>query len=641
MLPCKCKDITGYANTVRLRVAYFGVITAVTIASLILGGSLQLFFAILGSDSELMTTWERCVVVFLAPGLFFVGAILTDECIDLVLDAIGDPPLDNFRAALAVAIGQRTTKMTDYAMVIAFEGIPLVFGIALCIKHSLFTASEFLTSYIAGAVVWMTLSSFLQLLSLLLIWSSEAKREAYVVMLKNMAISDFLDEIADSDEESESEEKPVEQSLSKPLSAQAKLNVGAKLRGVAKKNQMKFDAHGKQNPKLAGLIILGTLVVLTIAALFLSEYSALCIVILGLSLLALSAATHFLIPVLLGPTYYIMLVLFVVLAFSLTTLKQSHAMDATDSEAMTQMTLVPPSVAGYNAQSYDDVYPVCTMRWAGEGVTDDAQKLNAIDLASFAEAVYHMDNVSVKSMLSSFTAGTALEGATLEYLQDQRTVGRWGIFSLPMSKVDVFAVRGTTTGDDAMADADMFATIKIMQFADSFVSVLRIIPPKLIRELVGAIVLRKFFKKDPIFAQVVRAAEEAKAAADAKGHELVVTGHSLGGILAAIVGAKTSSQTVAISPPGEYYSIYRFNIPQMLFERNVVTIQPNKDIVPEVDRQVGMVQKISCAAPAISCHSIVRTICELVRSCGDPRKRGYSPDSDVCKSVLEGGQPDN
>merc|ERR1712232_1259970 len=96
------------------------------------------------------------------------------------------------------------------------------------------------------------------------------------------------------------------------------------------------------------------------------------------------------------------------------------------------------------------------------------------------------------------------------------------------------------------------------------------------------------------------------------------------------------SPTLAVSPPGEFYSTYRFGIPQIKFERNVMVIQPNTDVVPQVDEQVGMVQKIGCGAVAIKCHSIVRTICELKRSCGDPRNRGHDPESTVCDEVMTG-----
>eukprot|EP00928_Gymnodinium_smaydae_P002254 TRINITY_DN1079_c0_g1_i2.p1 TRINITY_DN1079_c0_g1~~TRINITY_DN1079_c0_g1_i2.p1 ORF type:complete len:638 (-),score=165.83 TRINITY_DN1079_c0_g1_i2:381-2243(-) len=618
MIRClKNCDTTGYANTIRLRVAYFGLVTTVTIASLILGGCLQLFFAILGADAPL-EGYEKILVICAAPLLFWVGSILADEAVDLVLDAIGDPPLDNFRAVIAAALNLHSTKKSDLFMVITLEGIPLATAIFLCIKHNLYTITEFATSYMAGAVIWMTAATSIQVVCRLVVSASEEKRMVYFLLLRKMLLCDFLDDINDDEESDQSDEDEEEKSDDSDEDGDAprvKRPNGKLSRRMPKKMRTKFDNHDEPQPlKALGVIVL-TLMILALTASFLTEYSAVCIIIVSLSLMALSFATHLVIPELLGPTYYIMLGLFIVLAFSLTGMTTTHIMDATDSEAKTIPVLTPPAVAGsYGPQSVDDIYPVCMMRWGGPGVTEDKLKLNVIDMASFSEAIYHMDNTSVIQVVNSFTQGTALEGVKLQYLEDQRTVGRWGIFDIDQSRLTVFAVRGTTTGDDAMADADMFATIEIMQFADNFIPLLRIIPTKLIRELVASIVLRKLFQKPRIYDEVLAAAKAAKAEAEAKGHQMVVTGHSLGGVLAALVGAVTESPTVAISPPGEYYTLDRFNIKQPLFERNVVVVKPNKDVVPQVDEQIGMVQKIDCAVSALGCHSIVRTTCELVRT---------------------------
>ena len=57
-----------------------------------------------------------------------------------------------------------------------------------------------------------------------------------------------------------------------------------------------------------------------------------------------------------------------------------------------------------------------------------------------------------------------------------------------------------------------------------------------------------------------------------------------------------------------------------------MVIVPDYDVVPRVDVHKGAVQNILCggASSALKCHSILRTCCELIRSCGDPYNRSLT-----------------
>lgn len=59
-----------------------------------------------------------------------------------------------------------------------------------------------------------------------------------------------------------------------------------------------------------------------------------------------------------------------------------------------------------------------------------------------------------------------------------------------------------------------------------------------------------------------------------------------------------------------------------------MNIMPDSDDVARVDRHDETVQRIECRnrakyASFPDCHQIERTVCELWRACGDPRKRNF------------------
>ena len=97
---------------------------------------------------------------------------------------------------------------------------------------------------------------------------------------------------------------------------------------------------------------------------------------------------------------------------------------------------------------------------------------------------------------------------------------------------------------------------------------------------------------------------------------MVMTGHSLGGGLAKIHGAKYNISAVTFSSPGIFYTGRKYGItPEM--HRYTTTIQPDMDVVPTIDRQAGTIYRLRCALGLITCHTLLNTVCALYRTCGD------------------------
>lgn len=102
-----------------------------------------------------------------------------------------------------------------------------------------------------------------------------------------------------------------------------------------------------------------------------------------------------------------------------------------------------------------------------------------------------------------------------------------------------------------------------------------------------------------------------------KGNSVLLTGHSIGGGLAKIVGSRQKVDAVSFSSPGEVYIRDKLNFTLRDLQRYTTSVVSRDDMVTWVDTHGGLVQYIDCNASGyVQCHSIVNTYCELKRSCG-------------------------
>lgn len=101
------------------------------------------------------------------------------------------------------------------------------------------------------------------------------------------------------------------------------------------------------------------------------------------------------------------------------------------------------------------------------------------------------------------------------------------------------------------------------------------------------------------------------------GNTVLLTGHSIGGGLAKIVGSRQKVTTVSFSSPGEVYIRAKLGFTLDDLQRYTTSVVSRDDMITWVDIHGGLVQYIDCNASGfVQCHSIVSTYCELKRSCG-------------------------
>lgn len=275
--------------------------------------------------------------------------------------------------------------------------------------------------------------------------------------------------------------------------------------------------------------------------------------------------------------------------------------------------------AGYGA------YPVCNlMQWHG-GVRAKGTDLQALDILTFAVAIYYDRPEDIEAVVGNATINTELWPAMLESVEDVREVARLGVFNLPQLKTRILAIRGSSQAADWLLNADVWAPAVMLSIAQMLMLLGSLFPLSFGRRVLAPDI-RELLGLAPPWESVRDRIRAARDQCEHEGYALYITGHSLGGGMAQLLGSLEGIQTLAFSPVGASVTLTRvthdFIRQEVPIESTVVSVIPWGDVVPALDEQEGMVQRIACKSRnPITCHSLIQTGCELYRKCGDPRGR--------------------
>jgi len=272
----------------------------------------------------------------------------------------------------------------------------------------------------------------------------------------------------------------------------------------------------------------------------------------------------------------------------------------------------------YNSNSYKHIerkdedyrdygYPLCNQRW---------HDLDIVDFSLMSYLAYWKGEGGMTCMDVRFNQ----EFSELFDINDwskredisATSVAFYDLYSKSRN-LSVISIRGTTSRFlDILQDVDLYADIGLFQVISTFMPVMNILPDTLIVDLVRIASIPEFWTSNnhhyyhPVLQYVSKI----------KNRNVIIVGHSLGGAIAQIVGARLEQTAFAFSAPGIFYTRRKVGVSLQNIEKYTINIVPFKDPVTKIDKHGGLVQQIMCREknPA-ECHSITLTMCELWRSC--------------------------
>ncbi|KAG6590915.1 Transmembrane protein [Phytophthora cinnamomi] len=276
----------------------------------------------------------------------------------------------------------------------------------------------------------------------------------------------------------------------------------------------------------------------------------------------------------------------------------------------------------------DPLYASCSNRWNG---------LSLIDLAFFAEAAYFdpLSNDTAEFISTIFDNELGDVHVHLPAL-NTKTGSKLDFFEayIPKLNTSVISVRGTDIWrfTDFVEDVKMFFEPVVFSVLSSIFPTIRIWPDvtfstliELYSEMIGLFGLQHESWYYHELLDYVTSLTDRK---------VVLTGHSMGGGIARLVGSIVGTTSVTFSPPGfvQSYSklVHHIGGTSMKVDRASLhhrsfAVVPEYDPITMIDAQAGMTQKISCDTPhlsmQLSCHMLEGTLCNLVEHCGSARHR--------------------
>ncbi|OQS07932.1 hypothetical protein THRCLA_00078 [Thraustotheca clavata] len=361
--------------------------------------------------------------------------------------------------------------------------------------------------------------------------------------------------------------------------------------------------------------------------------------IMGCSLLLLASALRVRFPQIFGVSFFYFILAFVLIAFlfitstmAIGTFVKGGSFDVRPPN-YTDPNHSNISIAFVEKPGFNNIpqYPICYF---------EHQTLSIVDFVLIADAAYGSTISLQESMLRKRFNGTALSNWNVSDRSNLTSDHQqWMQIDFPDIKATVVAIRGTASAADALQDMHYWFGITIMQMANVFIPFLNQLPQEFVVHLLSLRFL-KSFEPTPVYQKILDKVQILKETKP----NVIIVGHSLGGAMAAMVGAKLHLPAVSFSGPGLIYSRGRFGIESEQEIRDyVLTVKPRGDIVPRVDRLGGLVQDIDCRRDnPKACHGTDTHACEFYLTCGDKRGRDWSRECKDYRSLakkLDRNQP--
>lgn len=270
------------------------------------------------------------------------------------------------------------------------------------------------------------------------------------------------------------------------------------------------------------------------------------------------------------------------------------------------------------------LYPTCQIGRGFDVPTDPQSAL--IDFTFLAKLAYHDRNVTQTTLDEWFGSGVVIDENIVDFRktfheQYRETAVTYKHFNFTQDGItkNIVAIRGTSNGWDALADAQLWASASLSQMLRFMLPIGEIWTP-IFPYLIYLVSVIQADSLDEVayYKETVAFVNDLLQAGQ---DNITITGHSLGGGLAMITGAQTQRPAVALSGPNNVLSRKSFSpsLSKEDLDRLTFNIIPDRDPVAMIDDRSMNFQKIRCLAPKSNpadCHSGMRSLCEVSYQCG-------------------------
>ena len=608
-----------YVKSVRFRATFFNFITMLFILSISVGLIFQGSYLVITQYNSLdLLNLIFCFIGL--PFVFLLCAIIIDDMVLLIFDSMNNPPFLKSRSHLSTVFFNNeksiltALKFNNYSIILSLELFPILSGFACMLLLNKYDVSTILTGYILGGAIFSIFISIIFTISHAINSFSKKSQDKYydflVSLEKHEVSSGFLN---------------------------SNLNIlSLNFQMFGKFSTKEIDIRVKK-PKTS-LAFFFFLISLFLILIFFIINSSIDISLfirssfVSLSIILLSFSIIFLLPNFLGLTFTALVIIFIFINCSLSLVSENKkTMFDVKTFPIFAKTASPIS---QNHNLSEAEYPVCKIRWQNNLYKSNNKYLTLLDIIPVNSYIYNSDpnrlndkDWIIKLIKNSF-AGTTLNNVEVEYLDDQKTFGRTVVLYFPEHKIRLMAIRGTLRLSEFLYDLNIYSLPQSLKLFNKLTPVIGFLPKDMVRTIVKYINADRLLGVEEKLDKVLLVAKMYKRQSDRNNDEFIISGHSLGGIMAGIISTKLGVSGIALSPAGIGTLIKRYGIQEeaKVF-KSLTTVTMQNDIFGKVDNHLGSVNQLACRYDTSKnsniCHYPSSMLCEIYLNCGD--KRGRSP----------------
>ena len=253
----------------------------------------------------------------------------------------------------------------------------------------------------------------------------------------------------------------------------------------------------------------------------------------------------------------------------------------------------------------------CEVQWNG---------LDIVDLAALAKTAY-FDTETKDGCVKNISAGLdhlSKYDWTLVNPKDNggKSIHFYELFSSRLN-VTVIVVRGGQSVAGVMNNLLLWSEATVLGFVSKAIPLTKSLPKDTVSTLVKIATTFEGSLDSPVRRHYVELDDYvARRRGKFQGSATMLVGHSFGGGLAKISGARAGLRTIAFGAPGLGQSLRKFNVSQDQVRNSAVNVALTGDPVAAIDDEAGSVMSLDCGGKSLwTCHGIDQIMCKLQDYC--------------------------